>query len=281
MYRCVVRASAREQLPEAPFRSLWLDVPSFDSGLHHHESWELTRIEEGAGLMIIGSAVCPYGPGDIVLIAPDVPHCWLSAEDRVGPSRARVVGFSAVVAELIQQLPDGDDVRQLMREAEFGALACEAPQQLGSVLTTVARSSDLFALLERLPEAKWRRLPTRPELTADPVERKRIERVYTYVSDHAGGSVTLSGAARAANVAPQSFSRFFRRTTGGTFRAFVIDVRLSRACSLLRETDLAISTIAFQAGFANLANFNRRFRDRFGVTPSRYRRAQRSAVTAL
>jgi AraC-like DNA-binding protein len=68
------------------------------------------------------------------------------------------------------------------------------------------------------------------------------------------------------------FSRFFRRATGNTFTEFVNRVRVSRACQLLMDTERRITAICAEVGFHNVANFNRRFLEIKGMTPSEFRR---------
>ena len=68
------------------------------------------------------------------------------------------------------------------------------------------------------------------------------------------------------------FSRFFRRATGNTFTDFVNRVRINRACQLLMESDRTITAICYEVGFNNVANFNRRFLEIKGMTPSEFRR---------
>jgi AraC-like DNA-binding protein len=70
-----------------------------------------------------------------------------------------------------------------------------------------------------------------------------------------------------------SFSRFFRRATGNTFTDFVNQVRVNQACRLLMSTDSYVSQICYDVGFNNVANFNRRFQDIKGMTPSEFRRS--------
>jgi transcriptional regulator GlxA family with amidase domain len=64
----------------------------------------------------------------------------------------------------------------------------------------------------------------------------------------------------------------FRRQLGVTITDYLSTVRLGASADLLAHGQRAIAEIAFSCGFTNLANFNRRFRARYGLTPSRYRR---------
>jgi AraC-like DNA-binding protein len=63
--------------------------------------------------------------------------------------------------------------------------------------------------------------------------------------------------------------------SGLKFRDVVRDKRLELAWRVLQEPASAaprIAEIAFDAGFADLSNFNRAFRRRYGCTPSACRR---------
>ena len=73
--------------------------------------------------------------------------------------------------------------------------------------------------------------------------------------------------------------RFFRRATGNTFTDFVNRVRINRACQLLMETDRYVTDICYEVGFNNVANFNRRFLEIKGMTPTEFRR-QATAASA-
>lgn len=59
-------------------------------------------------------------------------------------------------------------------------------------------------------------------------------------------------------------------------KAFIDGYRVDHAARLLTDTDEPISLIAEMSGFANRTTFNERFRERYKMTPSEYRRAAKA-----
>ncbi|WP_347405189.1 helix-turn-helix transcriptional regulator [Mesorhizobium sp. WSM4884] len=62
--------------------------------------------------------------------------------------------------------------------------------------------------------------------------------------------------------------------SGRTFAERVLELRLQKACAMLsdiRNDAMKISDIALAAGFNDVSYFNRRFRARFGASPTQHR----------
>jgi AraC-like DNA-binding protein len=59
-------------------------------------------------------------------------------------------------------------------------------------------------------------------------------------------------------------------------KAFIDGYRVDHATLLLTDTDEPIALIAEMSGFANRTSFNERFRERYKMTPSEYRRAAKA-----
>ena len=74
-------------------------------------------------------------------------------------------------------------------------------------------------------------------------------------------------------MSPYHFLRTFRQVTGMTPHQYVLHARLHRAAQRLRASADPVAKIAFEAGFNDLATFNRRFRRLIGMTPSAFRAA--------
>lgn len=76
-------------------------------------------------------------------------------------------------------------------------------------------------------------------------------------------------AADYMNMHPAYFSRYFHKTTGMTFSAYLNRVKINKAVELLLQNeDLQITEIAERCGFSTIRNFNRTFKAITGYAPT-------------
>jgi AraC-like DNA-binding protein len=64
---------------------------------------------------------------------------------------------------------------------------------------------------------------------------QRMERVSKYIQDHYQGTITLSEIADVASMTEQSFSRWFRQTSGLTFVDYLMQLRTTVASNLVDQ----------------------------------------------
>lgn len=83
--------------------------------------------------------------------------------------------------------------------------------------------------------------------------------------------IALDDIADKVYMTPQSFCRFFKKSTNKTFTAFLNEYRVNHATKLLVETEDDIKSICFECGFNNLSNFFRNFKRITNLTPNAYR----------
>lgn len=62
---------------------------------------------------------------------------------------------------------------------------------------------------------------------------------------------------------------------GTSFRKMAMQVRMAEAARLLRDTELAISTIAFKVGYSNVEHFIKVFKRECKILPTIYRKENR------
>ena len=104
--------------------------------------------------------------------------------------------------------------------------------------------------------------------------QKVIHEVLVYLDEHYHNPVTLDEIALRAGVTPNYFCRFFKRITGRSLMSYLNELRCQRARDLIEGTELPITTIAFDTGFASASYFNRKFREHWGTSPSKFRGRQ-------
>ncbi|WP_208456938.1 helix-turn-helix transcriptional regulator [Lysobacter solisilvae (ex Woo and Kim 2020)] len=87
--------------------------------------------------------------------------------------------------------------------------------------------------------------------------------------------------ARVSRVSAAHFARSFKDAFGIPPHRYLLTRRIERAKTLLRDTELAITDIAFQTGWQSLGTFGRTFRDITGESPGELRARERAAIHAL
>jgi AraC-like DNA-binding protein len=83
--------------------------------------------------------------------------------------------------------------------------------------------------------------------------------------------------ARVSGVSEAHFARSFKEAFGVPPHRYLLTRRIERATALLRETDRAITEIAFETGWSSLGTFGRTFRDVTGLTPGDFRAREKAA----
>jgi AraC-like DNA-binding protein len=103
-------------------------------------------------------------------------------------------------------------------------------------------------------------------------DSRRIEKVFEYLNTNFRQQVTLADVAKVANMSEVSFSRFIKRHTGYSFVDSLNEIRLGHVSRMLLDTSQTIAEVAFNCGFNNIANFNRIFKAKKGLTPNEFRK---------
>ncbi|WIX98412.1 AraC family transcriptional regulator [Amycolatopsis mongoliensis] len=158
-----------------------------------------------------------------------------------GPDRAR---WSAWMADLAEELAD--------------------PYRLGA-------HEAAAALLTRLLVAAARLAPSSPG-TPDPL----TERVFAEIEATFREPISAADVARALGYTPGHLTTVLRRRTGRPLLEWITERRMTEVRRMLRETDLPLDVVAARTGLRDATYLVRRFRDRYGITPQRWRHAQRA-----
>ena len=109
-----------------------------------------------------------------------------------------------------------------------------------------------------------------PRVERPRTHRPGIERVIDLINESYTTNLSLEEMARVANLSPFHFIRVFKTETGKTPYEYLIDVKIDRACHLLKNKRDSVTEVAYQSGFSNPSHFSKVFKSRMGVSPNRY-----------
>jgi transcriptional regulator GlxA family with amidase domain len=98
-----------------------------------------------------------------------------------------------------------------------------------------------------------------------------LRRVREFIEAHLEENISIEALAAVAELSKFHFARAFKQSEGITSHEYMVQCRVRRTKELLASTDLPVSEIAVAVGFADQSHCARRFREHFGMTPSRYR----------
>lgn len=101
---------------------------------------------------------------------------------------------------------------------------------------------------------------------------KYIADAVRIISEKHDEDLTLSSVAKLISITPQYLSNLFKDNIGITFSTYLIATRLQHAEKLLIETDEIITDICYTCGYKNFSHFIRSFKNKYGISPSAYRK---------
>lgn len=255
------------------------DFPSV--ALHWHKSMELIYVKKGQGHVQIGDEPYTAQAGDIFIIPPDTLHAmrgitgysmeyenFIFQAEFLGSSAADVCAQQYVIPLLTGQLlrpvcirsghEKYGEISLCLQHAEALCEAKDIAYELGVKAAMLQLLLELIRL-QPLPPAQ------------ESLDTQRLKQVLQLVQDNFSHKLSVSDAAESCGFSTSHFMRWFRTHTGNSFTNHVKECRLAAAAEKLQLTNDKILTIASETGFDSLANFNRQFKARYGLTPREYR----------
>ena len=261
------------------------DKLAFDAPYHFHEEYELTCVIRGSGKRYVGSHMDDFVSGDLVLLGPNLPHCWKMEAGEVMPSEATAIVIQFNDAFL------GDDffnkfelqqIKKLFQKSGCGIsfhsdTQAEAQKLLLNLVDEKSNFRILITLLEilqLLASSSEHILLDQHRVIAERTlaQRQRINPVLAYLVENFRKQVSLDAAASIANMTTNAFCKYFKKVTRKTFMETIIEYRLNYAIQQLVQTDKPISEISFESGFGDVSHFYKMFKTKMKLSPLNYRK---------
>ena len=114
-----------------------------------------------------------------------------------------------------------------------------------------------------------------PDMSYKDKDMQKLKMILSQIEEYYKEKLTVSDMAKEYGYSESHFMRWFKEMTGSSFNNYLIEFRLERAASLLKDTSETVLDIAEKSGFDNISNFNRLFKKRFEMTPKEFRKQSR------
>jgi len=108
-------------------------------------------------------------------------------------------------------------------------------------------------------------------------DMQRLGQVMSFLDEQYMNPITAREVAAKCNMNYSYFSRFFKHATGKSFTSYLNEIRLSEAEKLLIISDMSVTEIAMETGFASISYFISKFRTSRRLSPQQFRRSLRES----
>jgi AraC-like DNA-binding protein len=251
---------------------------------------QITLIREGTGTLIAGNRICEFVAGDIFVFGYKLPHAFRNDPAYYHPENGLVARSTSVYFEwyvpghTFWELPENRLLKEFAAKAERGLFfPASTHSELASDIERLAGVTEIDRLILLLSVLKQLALsPNAVMLSTEGAysklnenDEKRLDAVYRFTMNEFHRTINLDEVSGIANMTVNSFCRYFKTRTRKSYLDFLTEYRIGQACKMLQQEEMSIADIAYQVGFGNLSNFNRKFKEINGCTPGRFRMKQR------
>lgn len=277
-------------IPDFPLNVL-PSVHQSMNDLHTHENFsELVFVFNGYGTHWIGGRKYRIKAGDVFIVKGNVPHCYCDGHDLslinllFNLEDLLVLKYDLgedsffhdmFVIDPVSTAPSRFDMRFRLPPDCFNELhqkICEleellnnTPRPTGVRFMAITRFMDIIVRLMEM-----NRKAETPEISERPFG-KLAELAATLEQNYAK-QITVKEMCRKTSMSYATLFRHFRRFYHDSPVNYLIKQRLSHAAELLRiQPDISIGEVAFQCGFMDTAYFSRKFKEKYAISPIRFR----------
>lgn len=237
------------------------------------ENYVLHFIVTGKGKFTVDGETTSLQEGDIFLLPKNkLTYYQADAED---PWSYLWVGFSGSQAESILQETSLQDIYfahshldskildQLLRLMRFSK----------TVLNTVTEL-EMIGELYHLLAALVKEFPREGGERGTDQSKYYIKQVLRIIHSQYDTPLRVEDLAKKLNLNRSYLYKLFKAQTGYAIKDYILQVKMQRSASLLRNPALSVSEIAYSVGYSDPLAFSKVFKTYYHVSPRQYRKEQ-------
>jgi len=250
--------------------------------LHQHEEIQISIILNGQGDLVVGDTINHFSKDDIFVIGSNIPHLFRSHEVENEEAHMLTLFFTKEsFGKLFFDLLELQELEAFFRRINAGIQLETNKLPIKELFLDLENQSHLerfigfLNILKLISNSETSSLSSfiYSKVYSDD-EGERMSKVMNHAITNYSSDITLNTIADIANMTPNAFCRYFKQRTNKTFFQFLLEIRLESACRLLgQKKDMTVAEISDASGFKNISNFNRKFKEYKGTTPTAFRKA--------
>ena len=253
--------------------------PFFYDKLHQHEEIQLCYILKGEGTLIVGDTVNEYKKDDVLVLAGNQPHVFKSDNSLIKESCMISLFFTKKsFGDHFFELDDFKEISMFFSMIKSSFSVVSNQKKIKKLFVKIKKSRDIvkftvfIKILTIIVKSETISLSSfLDEKRYSDNEGKRMRDVMDYTLSNFTNKIELDDIAGVANMTSNAFCRYFKQRTNKTFFTFLNELRIETACKFLKNSEYSIIEVSEKSGFINISNFNRKFKELKGRTPSNYR----------
>jgi AraC-like DNA-binding protein len=170
--------------------------------------------------------------------------------------------------ELSFEKTPSEDPGFIHAQLEFGntVIGCLSARKPTDPLEAKALGNVIASLARDLVQ-----LPQRPSTAKNEVLPAILVRATKFLRENYSDAISLQTLSDHISTRPDRLSRLFRKCLGITFTDYLSQIRLNHCIESLSKTDKSVTEIAIESGFQSISQFNRTFKQHYGMSPRQYR----------
>jgi len=248
---------------------------------HQHPAWELSYIVKGSGTRFIGDTIETFSSGEVILVPPNIPHCWSFDEfdhDDEGKIENLTIIFTDDLLERCNYtFPETEPyIAQIKNYKNAMSFEGKAANALREELTAMVRQNEIERLSSLIKLFYVLSCANNTKTVGFSIKQNkdtaRMQEVIRFILNNYHQEINLDSITNYIGMNKASFCIFFKKLKGKTFFSYLNEYRIECSCLMLRETTLPIAEICYAVGFNDVPHYNRTFKKLKGETPKDYRK---------
>ena len=265
--------------------------PRTDYRLCRHPYFEIFYLSSGEATFRLGEQLFPMTAGDLIIVNSAHFHN-MEVKERLGgrqvvrgvllhflPEMFRSAGALRDEAGYLEPFLHKDEGFPYVVSAETGI-----PKEIHRLILEIAGLLPANTVRARLTAKTYLQMILVRLLNhyssyrgeAAGFERKhrlieRLDPLFRYLDEHYAEPITLDDAAHVVGISKSHFIHLMKQATGMSLVAYLNQFRVSKAQTLMAETNVSLAEIGYAVGFSDQSYFGQVFRKFLRTTPRDYR----------